>query len=401
MGRPYRVACLVTHPIQYQAPLFRHLASNPGIDLTVFFLSDVSLREYADSGFGVGIRWDVPLLEGYRSTFLPALGSDRLSWFQPLTYRVWGHLRAGHFDALWVHGYSHFTLLRAILAATSLRIKVLLRGDSNLYGNTHRSAKNLLKQALLPNLFRLVDGYLAVGTLNRQYYLHYGAARERIFMMPYAVDNQFFRRRAEDAQARREDLRGELGLEPNRPIILYVSKLQPHKRPIDLLDSYIRLSKDGRSEPYPYLLVLGDGELRPTLEQRVRELGWSSVRLLGFKNQTSLPRYYDLCDVFVLPSEREPWGLVVNEVMNAGKPVIVTNRVGAGPDLVREGENGFVVPVGDIRTLSDRLRLLTSRTDMAVRMGRASLKRISEWNFESDRLGLLTALESIVGRSAE
>jgi glycosyltransferase involved in cell wall biosynthesis len=140
--------------------------------------------------------------------------------------------------------------------------------------------------------------------------------------------------------------------------------------------------------------MVGDGELRPKLEARVRELGWSSVRLPGFKNQTELPRYYDLCDVFVLPSEREPWGLVINEVMNAGKPVIVSDRVGAGPDLVRDGQNGFVVPVGDIDALADRLDVLTRSPETALKMGAKSRERIASWDFEADLRGLLAALEA-------
>src|SRR5438105_3017857 len=132
MTRPYRLACLVSHPIQYQAPLFRYLSAHPALDLTVFFLSDISVHEYRDRGFGVGVHWDVPLLEGYRYAFLPSVGrSDLLSFSQPLTHGLRRHLEAGRFDALWVHGYAHQALLRAVVIAKALGIKVLLRGESH------------------------------------------------------------------------------------------------------------------------------------------------------------------------------------------------------------------------------------------------------------------------------
>jgi glycosyltransferase involved in cell wall biosynthesis len=121
------------------------------------------------------------------------------------------------------------------------------------------------------------------------------------------------------------------------------------------------------------------------------------VKFLGFRNQTELPRFYDLADLFVLPSAREPWGLVVNEAMNAAKPVIVSDRVGAGPDLVRDGSNGFVVPVGEVGALTDRLRALTSDPGLCRAMGHESAKRIRNWDFQSDLEGLRAALDVVVG----
>jgi glycosyltransferase involved in cell wall biosynthesis len=398
MLRPFRVAYIVSHPIQYQAPLLRRIAACPEIDLTVFFMSDLSVRGYRDPGFGTRVRWDVPLLDGYRYEFLPALGPrDRLSFWWPLSRRLRHFLRSGRFDVLWVHGYSHNVTLRAILWAKFLGMKVLLRGESHLMSETPSPAKRRLKKAVLPGLFRLIDGFLAIGTLNREHYVHYGVPEHKIFMMPYAVDNEFFQKRAGEARMCREQLRAEPGLDPGRPVILYASKLQRRKRPGDLLEAYVKLSPNGTMEPRPYLLFVGDGEERHGLEQRVRRLGWRSILFLGFKTQSELPRYYDLCDVFVLPSAHEPWGLVVNEAMNAAKPIVVSDQVGCAPDLVRDGVNGFVFPAGDIGALAERLRRLTEDPELARRMGEESLRIIDKWNFDADVQGLLEALDYVVG----
>jgi glycosyltransferase involved in cell wall biosynthesis len=401
MDGSHRVACLVSHPIQYQAPLFRYLAARPGIELTVFFLSDLSVHAYRDSGFGVDVKWDVPLLDGYRHEFLPRVGSwSGLSFWRPWTFGLRARLRRGRFDALWLHGYAHRGCLAGIAAAKSLNIPVMLRGESNLLSETDDALKLGVKRIAMPALLRTCDAVLAIGSLNREYYLHYGVEPGRIFPMPYAVDNEFFRTAAERARPHRERLRAELGLKPGHPVILFASKMQPHKRAADLLEAYARLSSDGVAAPAAYLVFAGDGEERTNLERRARELKSDSIRFIGFRNQSELPSLYDLCDVFVLPSEHEPWGLVVNEAMNAGKPVIVSDRVGAGPDLVEDGITGSVYPARDIAALANRLRGLIDSPEHRAAMGARALEQVSRLDFAADRDGLLFALNSVVAKKA-
>ena len=398
MTAKYKVAYLVSHPIQYQAPLLRFIAGCPEIDLTVFFLSDFSVREYNDTGFGAKIQWDVPLLEGYKHVFLPTLGKPRcLSSLHPLVYGLTRHLRTGGFDALWMHGYAHQANLRAMLIAKRLGMKVFVRAESQMGSALRNTTTKTFKEAMLRLLFARVDAFLAIGTLNRQYYQHYGVPDNKLFSMPYAVDNAFFQSQALAAAPQAHALRRELQLEAGRPVILYASKFVARKRADDLLEAYIQLSANGVSEPHPYLIFVGDGEQRFELEQRAHQTGWNSIRFVGFKNQTELPAYFVLCDVFVLVSEREPWGLIVNEVMNAGRPVIVSNEVGAGKDLVYDGENGYIVPTGNRDALRDRLLQITSNPDTAAQMGRASLLRIDNWSFKEDYTGLLDALKCSLG----
>jgi glycosyltransferase involved in cell wall biosynthesis len=375
--------------------MLRHLASRPELDLTVLFLSDFSLKRYSDKGFGVTVAWDIPLVEGYKHKFLPSLGSGRtLNAILPLAHVSAEELRG--FDALWVHGYAHQVYLRAIVTARRLGLKVFLRGESHLTSHSRSPLKSRIKETAMKGFFKKIDGFLTIGTLNQMYYSHYGVPASQMFLMPYAVDNDFFRKQVQSATPCREQLRAELGLEPGRPIILFASKFQRRKRAPALLEAYIRLSENGR-EPKPYLVFIGDGEERGELEHRARSTGWSSIKFLGFKNQTELPRYYDLADVFVLVSVNEPWGLVVNEVMNAGKAVIVSDHVGAAPDLVRDDDNGYVIPQGDVGILGERLKRLTGNPDLMRTMGNRSLERIKHWNFEADAEGLIEALTVTTG----
>jgi glycosyltransferase involved in cell wall biosynthesis len=345
------------------------------------------------------VKWDVPLLGGYRHDFLPRVGSgNELSFWRPWTFGLRARLRRGRFDALWVHGYAHRGCIAGIAAAKSLGVPVMLRGDSNLLGETDDALKLGLKRIAMPALFRAIDGFLAIGRLNREYYLHYGVEAGRIFSMPYAVDNEFFRTAAEQARPRRERLRAELGLHPGRAVILFASKMQPHKRAGDLLEAYARMSPDGAAEPAACLVFAGDGEERAKLERRARALKWNSIRFIGFRNQSELPALYDLSDVFVLPSEHEPWGLVINEVMNAGTPVVVSDRVGAGPDLVEDGVNGFVYPARDVAALANRLHRMIDNPEDRAAMGARALEKVAHLGFDADRDGLLSALDSIVGK---
>lgn len=391
----HRLAYFVSHPIQYQAPLLRYLAARPEFDLTVFFLSDVSVGPYYDHGFRTHVQWDVPLLEGYPYSFLPALGRrDRLTLLRPVSIGIKRALKEGRFEAVWIHGWAHHGVLRAAVIAKSMKLAVLLRGEATLMDRPRGRLKEGLRQFLLRRLFHYVDGFLAIGTRNREFYRAMDVPAERIFSVPYAVDNDFFQSRVAAARGSRDALRAELGLSPGGPVILYASKLEGRKRPMDLLQAFERVVKGRRQIRDAYLLYAGDGSERRRLEAVARNRGLNRVRFLGFKNQSDLPRLYDLADVFVLSSQWEPWGLVVNEVMNAAKPVIVTDRVGAASDLVEDGRNGFVVPMGDISSLADRIDTVLRYPEMAKEMGDHSLRRISEWNFGSDAEGLLTSLRA-------
>ena len=384
----------MSHPIQYQAPLLRLIASQSDIDLTVFFGSDISVRAFVDPGFKTVVAWDVPLLDGYKHEFLPAVGGhDRISAARPFSYGFFRRLKRSRFDALWVHGYARPSNWLAIAAAKLAGLKVFVRDEATLMSAPRSRGRAAAKAAFFRFLALWVDGFLAIGSSNRDYYLRNGIAPGRIFAMPYAVDNAFFAEHALAAAARREEYRRELGLEPGRPIVLYASKFQPRKRPGDLLQAYERLvAATPPDRKPPYLLFVGDGEMLPQIKAEAERKGLGDVRFLGFRNQTELPALFDLCDVFVLVSKHEPWGLVVNEAMAAGRAVIVGDEVGCAADLVRHGVNGYVVPVGDITALAKALGEVTKSPEQARRLGEESRRIIETWSFREDIAGLRQAL---------
>ena len=163
---------------------------------------------------------------------------------------------------------------------------------------------------------------------------------------------------------------------------------------MDLAAAYESLVSEWQGASEPGLLVIGDGETRPEFLDWIERTGMKSVRYLGFKNQTELPAFFAASDLFVLPGQIEAWGLIVNEVMNASLPVIVTNEVGCGPDLVKPGENGAIYPVGDVTELKRLLGELCGDAGLLARMGARSLDIISSHGFDQNVRQLQAALQS-------
>ena len=393
--RKVSVAYVVSHPIQYQAPLLRLIAALPDIDLTVFFENDHSVRSYHDAGFGHAIKWDIPLLDGYRHEFLGRVSpGGTIKRDKAARQRFMEQLKSRRFDVIWLHGFTGFDNLHRVFAAWRVGVPVLIRDEATAISRQRSAMRTLGKRVFFRLLGKLCRGFLAIGSLNRDYYLANGIPRERIFMMPYAVDNAYFARLAAETRKQQEALRAELGLAEGRPIILFASKFEPRKRAGDLLNAFELLRERHQPATRPYLVFVGDGEERAEIESRAKRLD-DDVRFLGFQNQSELPSFFQLCDVFVLPSVQEPWGLVINEVMSVGRPVIVTNQVGCAPDLLRDGVNGYIVPPGSPAALATALENVLADPQRTAAMGRASADIIATWSFAEDIEGLKAAIRAL------
>lgn len=390
--KPFRIAYLVSHPIQYQVPLLKRLADHPDISLQVYFMDDQGARRRLDPEFGVSFQWDIPLLDGYSWHLLrnrsPWGSSDR--FFRFAHPGVISILRRDRYDALIVHGYAHATEWMAFFGAWASHTPLLLRGESTLLGR--RSVWiSIVKRLLLGGVLRRIAGALAIGTLNRAFYRSYGVPEGRIFSVPYAVDNDRFQAEADRLAGARSSLRNALGWPHDLPVILYVGKLIPKKRPLDLLEAYSRIVVD-----HPAALVfVGEGSERDRLMRESRLRGLDLVFITGFVNQTEIVRYYAAADLLALPSSHEPWGLALNEGMCFGLPVIASDAVGAAPDLVRDRDNGFIYPVRDIDALARALETLLADPERRRRMGARSREIVGAFSYEADVQGILTALRTV------
>jgi glycosyltransferase involved in cell wall biosynthesis len=392
-GAPIRIAFLHTHPIQYVAPLYQHLNRYWDASITAFYLSNHSVRGGVDRGFAHCVRWDIDLLEGYDTRFVR--GAERRGepsgFLSIVAPRLWHDIRSGDFDALIVHGHTPAAMVLAAVAAKASRIPVLMRCETHL-GLRRSSLRRLLRRPLIGSFYRQFDAVLAIGSANREFYRAMGVPEDRIFLMPYAVDNRRFVAGSRLTLPERREVRASLGVGDYRPIVLYAAKFQPRKRPDNLLRAAALLNKE---RVRFQLVMLGSGEMEPQLRAMAHGLGLTNVCFAGFVNQSALPRYYGACDVFVLPSTDEPWGLAMNEAMCAGMPIVASSEVGCVPDLLREGDNGRIFPAGNVVALAEALLPLLTDSALRERMGQASRDIIARWSFNECEAGLSAALAAV------
>ena len=358
------LAVITSHPIQYQAPLWRAI-TDAGVDLEVWFLTPHAVKPTFDKEFGQTFAWDLDLLSGYRHRFLNVASGWDLNRFRGI--RVldrWQDLfRERGVTHLWIEGWRFSALWSAARAARRNHIKVWLRGETNDLSRRGR-LKSLGRQIALTYYFRNMDRFLTIGEANRRFYRSFRIPESRFVSTPYCVDNDRFEIAAKAARPRRKTIRERWGIPDNQFCVLFCGKFIDKKRPMDLVKA-ASLQTD-----QVHLLFVGDGEHRQQLHEVTNvaysvftdsKLGGSSgpsASFVGFLNQEEIVDAYVAADCLVLASDSgETWGLVVNEAMATGLPCIVSNQCGCAEDLT---ESRFIFEMGNIAELSECIRTMRS-----------------------------------------
>ncbi|MEI6456970.1 MAG: glycosyltransferase family 4 protein, partial [bacterium] len=374
-----RLAIISSHPIQYNAPLFALLAGSEKLEIRVFYTWSQSRESLFDKDFGKTIQWDIPLLDGYPYEFVPNIspnpgpGSYRGIVCPELNVKIagWGA------EALLVYGWNYHAHYHAMRHFKG-RIPVYFRGDSTLLDETG-GMKQFMRRLFLRWIYRKADYAFYVGENNRRYFLEHGFREDHLFFAPHAIDNRRFSDPEGKLRPETEKWKGELGIAGDDKVILFVGKFEPKKDPLLLIRAALELNKPGL-----HYLFVGNGALEPQMRSLAE--GKKGFHFIPFQNQSRMPVVYHMSNILVLPSQGpgETWGLVVNEAMACGKAVLVSDRTGCAIDLVRPGENGFVIPSGDAGACAGKLDLMTTG-DVSRKMGMVSEKIISAWSFEAIR----------------
>lgn len=381
---PPKLAAITSHPIQYNAPWFRHVAARADVSLRVFYLWDFGVTARVDPGFQQAIRWDIPLLSGYDYRFVANKSRD------PGTHRFFGlwnpgiidELEAYQPDAILMLGYNFATLLYVMLRMP--RIPLMLRGDSHRLFR-RKSVKEAVRRKLISLVFRRFSAFLYVGSANYEYFRYHGVPERKLFRAPHAVDNDRFVLAYDKARAEAAVWKRELGIPPGNVVILFAGKLETVKRPLDLLRAFIDAQLAGVS-----LVFVGSGPLEAEL--KTAAAGHSNIHFAPFQNQSLMPRTYCTGDVVVLPSASETWGLAINEAMCMGRSAIVSDHVGCAQDLIVPHKNGLVFPAGNVGALTDCLREAVSDRERLRTWGERSRKLIERYSYKEAADGLLDAL---------
>jgi glycosyltransferase involved in cell wall biosynthesis len=387
-----RLGIVLSHPTQYYSPWFRWLHTHTALEFRVFYLWDFGVASRRDPEFGVPLAWDVDLLSGYESEFVPNRaahpGTDRFGGLR--NPALPGRLAAWRPDAVLFFGYRYASHLRAIASCRRRRVPLIFRGDSHLLGQPPLRAS---KRLLLRLLYRQFAAVTYVGAANRAYFEAFGVPPVRLHFAPHAVDHQLFDPHTVAHQEAARRLRAALGFAPERRVVLFAGKLLARKQPRALLEAFLAAPRPGVT-----LLFVGDGEDRAALEARAGTAGGADVRFLPFANQSEMPARYLLADLFVLPSlgGSETWGLAVNEAMHMGVPCLVSDVVGCQHDLVTDGETGWVFRAGDSAQLAAKLTasLEALGRDAAAYKARVA-RRIAGYTYAQTTDGLLQAVGAV------
>jgi len=337
-----KIAVVTPQPTPYRDPFWNAVASQPGVELDVFYCYARTAERPWECG------WEVR----FRAYFLPSV---------PLLpggngYYNRGILRAlkeGGYDAFILGGYNHFSTLAAAYLARRRAKPYFLMNEVYL-AQPRALWRRIVKWPLVRWVVRGAAGCLPTGSLASGYLLHYGAKPDRLCCVPNVPDID--RLMAYSAGLSPEYLHEERAKRAIKgKAILFVGRLIQLKRVDVLLKAAAQVAL---REPIT-LLIAGTGPLEGRLQTQARQLGLGEqVRFLGFVQPDELPYWYCLSDVFVLPSEDETWGVVVLEALACGTPVVTTNMVGAAPDVISSPGLGSIVPAGDADAMAAEIERL-------------------------------------------
>jgi glycosyltransferase involved in cell wall biosynthesis len=389
-----RLAFIVSHPIQYYAPLHQRLASRDDLEIKVFFTWHSAEAAIKDPGFGQHVSWDIPLTEGYSSELVLNVAAD------PGTHHFFGlrnpnlvaRVQAWNPDMVHVTGWAWYSHVTALRAFTKRGIPTLFRGDSHLLDHESDGPHWWLKRAVLRQIFGWPTAFLVVGVANRAYYEAFNVGPDRLFPCPHSIDVRRFAEPADEFERQAAEWRRQLGIADDRIVVLFAGKFERKKRPVELMQAVKALDVSKC-----VLVMVGSGEL----EQQVNALAAAEperFRILPFQNQSRMPIVYRLADLFVLPSAYgETWGLAVNEAMACGRAVLVSDRVGCATDLV-DTSCGSIFASGKPDALVESLVEMTKGVKELRKMGRAAASRAWDFDIQSTETSLVEALERICPR---
>ena len=366
---------LVTDIISpYRIPVFNALARHRGIDLNVVFLADNDpSRQWPV--YKKEIRFQYLVLPSWSRRF----GKHNLL----LNWRLSAVLRQAAPETIICGGYNFAACWQTLWWARHNRVPFLLWSEStasDLRGG-HPLPEFLKKRFVLA-----CDAFVVPGKSAWQYIASFGISEERIFRAPNAVDTVLFARGAE-AACRDLVRRQELSL-PSR-FFLFVGRLVKEKGVFDLIEAYSKMSPELRERMG--LVLVGDGKARAELQRRAAVIKPGSIHFPGFVQREHLPSYYGLAETFVFPTHTDPWGLVVNEALACGLPVICTSVAGCSADLVQDGWNGRIVAPGDIGQLAAAMDDMVRDADWRSRMSANSKHRILNYSPGACAVGMAEA----------
>ena len=388
------------HPIMYQTPIFKELQSNfinrGGVRTQVLFGDNLSLKEMHFKEINSKYKPDVPfLLEGYSYKFLKNYAKDaRGGFFSRINFGIFKELKKEKYDAILIHGYESLTAWLTMAAAKLTGTKIIWRGEAVLRGiEGGNSIKQVLKRFVLRKFFNSCDAIMFSCTGNKEYLKFYAVGDNKLFSIPCAVNNEFFQKERDKYIHEVNNIKNELGIDKDNLVILFSARFTSRKRPLDLLNALTKIDSSMIT-----VLFVGDGPERKYMEEFAQENN-INVIFTGFVNQTEISKYYSVSDLDIVISDYDPSPKAMNEAMNFRLPIIVSSVVGTAYDLVKDGESGFIVKVGDINAIAEKINYLNKNREKLIEMGNKSFDIVQNWSYKEDVDGIIEAFNFVQKKS--
>lgn len=365
-----KLAVLLTHPVQYFAPVFRRLETFPGLELKVFFGVAHGARPGYDPNFKTVFSWDSAPVSGFSYEYICDAPLGYLSGVRGLlrSFRAARKLCDFKPDAVLVFAYSPEFIWFTTLLLGVHGVSLMLRAETSDSALDRGRVKDFLRTVLLRWFYKRFRYVFPIGINSAKHYSRMRVPKSRQIMATYAIDVDYFSPQAAKLLPERDLLRKQLGIPLDVHVIMYSGKMSPPKNPMIIAGALSGLSPEACSRVW--VLAVGDGELRDRFQSSLSSVIPGRALFVGFKNQSELALYYSVADTLILPSEiGETWGLVVNEALQFGLNVIVSDHVGCAPDLVEHYSFGRIFKASDPESLARAIEDLMRMPMRARRQG--------------------------------
>ena len=351
----FRLALVVSHPIQHFCPQYVSFAQNKNMAFKVFFASTMGFKKYVDPTFKREIAWDNLNLDKFDHEFLN--GDQLLEPDNKLDApSIDNALTAFNPDAVICYGYFQPFQRRAYNWAKKHQKKIAYISDSMVL-HDRSFVKEFLKRPFLKRYFSRVNYFLSVGDANETYYKKFGVTADKILRMHFPIDIISYEQAYQNRKELRENIKRQFNIPSNELVLSMVGKIVAAKNQDQLIDVLQILEKRGI---YLHLLLIGTGDMQQEWEQKAKVLTKSKVHFTGFVNTTALTAYYAATDIYVHSASIDRHSLAISEAIYMGCPAIISDRLGSfGPtDDVQDNKNGYVYQFGNIQQLADKIEAL-------------------------------------------
>ncbi len=385
----YSLAVLSYHPMPYHVAFYRALHQEPRITETILYLDDFGVREQFDPEFNQKLTWDNDILAGYNYKFF-----KNFTWnpfkapFGRINPGIFFEIAFSHYDAVLLD-YATVSTWFAYTAAQLTNRLVIMRAEADL-DKPYKSKWSQLKERFLPTWLNHCDAVMYSCEKNRQYFKAFGVTDDKLFPILSSVDNAYYHSLLTSRLQLRTTQRQKYNLPPEAIVAIFSGRLIERKKPLDLLAAYKKIITQ---QPNLWLVYIGDGPLRETIEQEARQANLDQVICVGFRNQSELPAHYMMADFFVMPSEWDPTPKALNEAVVCGLPSIVSTGIGQANDLIINAVNGLVFEVGNIEQLAQALLTLSQDPALREKFSQQLQVTAAEWCPEKNVAGVVAALE--------